>query len=272
MARIKRAARMDGSVPRRLSEEDEGKTGQNTLQTLDRGLRTLTLVAERPAGVSIAELAEQFGVHRAIVYRLVTTLEAHGLIARSAKGTVHLGAGLVALASRFEPQFRAVAQPVLRTLANETRAAAFISVPQGYECVAIMVAEPEGSVLRVTYRLGSRHPLTLGAAGIAILAGRTARSDDLDPVRQARTDGFSVTHGQLQRGAVGVASPLHDPTRSPLGFEASVGVVTIGEADIPRLAVAVMTHAQRLRALLSNGGMNEAGEYGDPARAGADGE
>jgi len=251
MTKIRRAPRT-GATQARLAGEDDvpGAKAQNTLQTLDRGLQALTLVSHQSAGISIAELAEQLSVHRAIAYRLVTTLEAHGLITRGAKGTLHLGAGLLVLASRFEPQFRTVAQPTLQALANETRAAAFISVPQGDECVAVMVAEPEGGLLRVTYRVGSRHPLVLGAAGIAILAGRPERSNDPDCVRQARADGFSVTQGQLQRGAIGIACPLHHLGQPTLGFEASLGVVTVGEADIPQLTAAVTTFAQRLKMLL----------------------
>ena len=54
----------------------------NTLQTLDRGLQVLALIATRAGGWSIAELAAELDVHRAIAYRLVATLEQHGLIAR----------------------------------------------------------------------------------------------------------------------------------------------------------------------------------------------
>ncbi|HEV7787535.1 MAG TPA: helix-turn-helix domain-containing protein, partial [Pseudonocardia sp.] len=48
----------------------------STLQTLDRGLSVLELVSQRPAGVSVAELAAALDVHRAICYRIVATLEA----------------------------------------------------------------------------------------------------------------------------------------------------------------------------------------------------
>jgi DNA-binding IclR family transcriptional regulator len=221
----------------------------NTLQTLDRGLQALTIISEQ-SGMNIAELANQLDVDRAIAYRLVATLEAHGLVARGTKGSLHLGAGLLTLASRFEPQLRRAARPVLHMLANETNAAAFIAVPQGEECVAIMVAEPEGGVLRVTYRVGSRHPLTLGAAGIAILAGRPERPDDPAFVREARKAGFSVTRDQLQRGAVGIACPLHSPVQTTFGIEASLGVVAFGDIDIERATVAVLSHADRLTSMM----------------------
>ena len=45
----------------------------SSLQTLSRGLTALELVAQKEHGLAIAELAEALGVHRAIVYRLVST-------------------------------------------------------------------------------------------------------------------------------------------------------------------------------------------------------
>ena len=231
---------------------DKAPRETNTLQTLDRGLQTLTLVSQQENGLSIAELAERLAVHRAIAYRLVTTLEGHGLVARVG-GQIRLGAGLMTLSSRFEPQLRSVAGPLLSELAEQTQAAAFIAMPQGGECVAIMVAEPAGGVLRIAYRVGSRHPLTRGAAGIAILAGRAERRGELDAVRQARREGVSVTRDQLQRGAVGVASPVHTPAHDPSGFEASLGVVALEALDLARATAAVISHAGRLADLVGAG-------------------
>jgi DNA-binding IclR family transcriptional regulator len=224
-----------------------------SLQTLDRGLQALTLIGNAPIGMSIADLAEQLNVHRTIAYRLVATLAAHGLVTRGRQGALRLGAALVTLASRFEPQLRDVAQPVLDRLANETKAAAFLSVPQGEECVAIMVAEPQTTLLRVAYRIGNRHPLTLGADGIAILAGRPRHSSDTIAVQQARADGYSVTRGQLQAGAMGVACPIHGADGRGASFEASLGLVTLGEPVVAELARAVLTAAADVRALLTGG-------------------
>jgi len=220
-----------------------------TLQTLDRGLHALEIIAEHAEGISVAELADQLEVHRAIAYRIVTTLEQHALVTRSAEGPLRLGAGITLLASRFEPQLRAAAQPLLQALAKATRATAFVSVAQGEECVVILVAEPEEGMLRVGYRVGSRHPLTLGAAGIAILAGRAPRDDDSEVVRQARRDGYSLTRGQLQRGAVGVASPVTTPQLRP-GIEACVGVVAMDDLDTERAIREVKAHALRLTELM----------------------
>ena len=222
----------------------------NTLQTLDRGLQALAIISQQEDGLSVAELAARLDVHRAITYRLLNTLGAHGLVARGVNGHFFLGAGLLALASRFEPLLRSAARPLLRGLAQDTQAAAFLSLSEGEECVAIMVAEPEGGILHLAYRVGSRHPLTLGAAGIAILSGRPERPDEPQAVREARSCGFSVTRGELQRGAVGVASPVLGANGSRPGFEASLGVVAL-DLDVARAAAAVLTYARTLANMIS---------------------
>ncbi len=201
-----------------------------TLQTLDRGLVALELIARHTGELSVADLASHLDVHRAIAYRLVATLEGHGLVSRAADGNLCLGAAVAKLASRFEPQLRAVARPLLQRLAERARATAFISVAQGEECVVVLVVEPEAGLLRVGYRVGSRHPLTRGAAGIAILAAREPAPDEPEAVTEARRAGYSLTRGQLQEGAVGVASPLAR-AGSAATLEACVGVVAMNDLN-----------------------------------------
>ncbi|HSE54507.1 MAG TPA: helix-turn-helix domain-containing protein, partial [Nocardioidaceae bacterium] len=90
-----------------------------TSQTLDRGLRVLDVLAKSPGGLSITELASVVGVNRTVVYRLVATLEQHGLARRDSAGRLHVGLGVLALARGLQPVLRELANPVLRGLAEE---------------------------------------------------------------------------------------------------------------------------------------------------------
>lgn len=222
-----------------------------TLQTLDRGIRALEIVSQRSGGISIAELAAELDVARAISYRIVATLEAHSLVARMSDGRIRLAAGTAILGSRFRTRLREVAQPLLRELARRTSATAFLSTLEDDECVVIAVAEPESGILRVGYRIGTRHPVSLGAAGIAILAARSESPHDTEAVRRARRDGFSVTRGELEHGAVGVAASVRTPSdHDGIGLESSVGVVAIEGLDTASAAAEVVETAVRIRALL----------------------
>ncbi|MEE6166783.1 MULTISPECIES: IclR family transcriptional regulator [unclassified Mycolicibacterium] len=224
----------------------------STLQTLDRGLQALDIVSRSPQGISVAELAKELDVARAICYRIVATLEAHSLVARFDDGRIRMGVGVAVLASRFAPQFLASAGPVLEALARETNATAHLSRAEADECVVIMVAEPEGTLMHVGYRVGNRHPLLKGAAGLAILAARPENADDPDVVRRARQLGYSMTRGQLESGAMGIAVGIQSAlaAQPSLGLECSIGVVTLGDVDVDAVAAAVKDASSQLRQLL----------------------
>jgi len=215
----------------------------STLQTLSRGIQVLELISRSSTGLQVAEIAAALNVHRAIAYRLVATLEAHLLVTRDAEGRVFIGAGIVALSDRYQPQLRAAAMPVLRSLADVSGGTAFLCIAQGDECVAVEVAEPETPFLKVSYRVGSRHPVTRGAAGLAIAMQRPPAKTDSQDLQTARRDGFALTHGQLQQGAIGVAAPLQ---HRDLSAEACIGVVAMHALDTERAKAAVLHHRDRL--------------------------
>ena len=200
-----------------------------TSQTLDRGLRVLRVLAGAPGGLTITELAERLEVNRTVVYRLVTTLEQHGLVRRDARARLHVGLGVLHLASAVQPVLRDVALPVLRRLAEEVGCTAHLTVADGDEALALAVVEPSWTDFHVAYRVGSRHPLGQGAAGKAILLGREPAEGRAPYVK---------TTGELQAGAQGLAAPVPELE----GLEASIGIVTLGEleADVagPRVAEA----------------------------------
>lgn len=208
-----------------------------TSQTLDRGLRVLEVLAATPAGLTATELAQVVGVNRTVVYRLVTTLEQHGLARRDAAGRLHVGLGVLGLTRGLQPVLREVANPVLRALAEDLGATAHLTVADGGEALAIAVVEPSWTDFHVSYRVGARHPLDRGAAGQAILLGR---GGDAGP------DQVVQTTGELQPGARGIAAPVLGVD----GLEASVGIVTVGDLDAatagPRVAVAARELARRL--------------------------
>jgi DNA-binding IclR family transcriptional regulator len=213
--------------------------GTETSQTLDRGLRVLRLLAEAPGGLSVSALASELGVNRTVVYRLLATLEQHGLVRRDGDGRARLGLGVLQLAGRVLPMLREAALPPLRRLAEEIGATAHLTMVDGGQALAVAVVEPSWTDYHVAYRVGSRHDLRRGAAGRAILLGRESAPDATEP-------GYVASEGELQPGAQGVAAPLIGVP----GLEASVGVVALGSLEVERVGPRVVRAAAEVAAAL----------------------
>lgn len=202
--------------------------------TLDRGLALLQAVADAEGqALSVSELADQVGVSRAAVYRLLAPLTERGLVWRD--GTrVRLGIGLLRLASRVLPQLRDAATPVLRGLAEGVGATAHLSIADGEVVQAVAVVEPSWTSFHVGYRVGTRHPLSRGAAGKAIA------------LRPGGPEWVS-TAGELQPGAFGVAAPV----RGVSGLRASIGVISLNKLDASAVGPRIVAAAADLTRILA---------------------
>jgi DNA-binding IclR family transcriptional regulator len=161
--------------------------------------------------MTIDELAEALEVHRSVAYRLLRTLEDHGLIAREASGRIVLGAGLAALAAGVSHDLQQAALPELQSLATDLgMTCLLVATLDGAEAVTLTSAAPPRSVA-VSYRPGHRHPLTRGAPGKAILLERPEPlwpAELREELTLARTRGFAVSHGEVVPSLWSVAVPL----------------------------------------------------------------
>ncbi|AGM02745.1 IclR family transcriptional regulator [Amycolatopsis sp. MJM2582] len=202
--------------------------------TLDRGLALLQAVADAGGeAATISELAVAIGASRAAVYRLLVPLSERGLVWRDGN-KVRLGVGLLRLAGQVLPQLREAARPVLRELAEKVGATAHLSVAQGDQAQAVAVVEPSWTSFHVAYRVGTRHPLSAGAAGKAMT------------LRPGGGEGWVTSSGELEAGASGVAAPV----RGVPGLKASVGVVSLEPLDASVVGPAVVAAAVRLAEVL----------------------
>ena len=203
-----------------------------TSQTLGRGIRLLELLAEAPDGHTVSDLATELGVGRTVVYRLLATLEEHGLVGRDADGRARLSLGVLRLARAVHPLLRSAAVPELRRLAERVGLTASLSILDGSEVLAVAVVEPTWTDFHVAYREGTRHPRERGAAGRAIRSSAP----------------WVVSVGELQPGAYGLAAPL-----PVAGVDASVGVVGLAAIDEEAVGPQVVAAAARIAEALTSG-------------------
>jgi DNA-binding IclR family transcriptional regulator len=205
-----------------------------TSQTLDRGVRVLKLLADAERGLTVTELASRLSVNRTVVYRLLATLELHGLVRRDVGGRARVGLGVLRLSHRVHPLLREAALPALRGLAEDLGATAHLTLVDGNEALVVAVVEPSWTDFHVAYRTGVRHSLTENAAGQAILAARAT------PYGRPRPEPEWVSGSAQERsGAHSVAAPL----RGLIGIEGSVGVLMLAGATPERVGPRVVEAA-----------------------------
>lgn len=201
-------------------------------QTLSRGIRVLETLAEANDPLMIADVAAALGVHRSIVYRIVRTLEDHGLVARDASGVLSLAPRMAALARGVSRDLQAATLPELTAVANELGMTAFLSVLDHQEVVTLASIEPRHALATVARRPGSRHPLAVGAPGIAIQSALSAdqwlSTSPTTPKRPEAADaaarGYATSHDEVIPGLASVAVPLMLAGQPA----AAVGVVYVG--------------------------------------------
>jgi DNA-binding IclR family transcriptional regulator len=193
-------------------------------QTLDRGLRLLTAIAESSAPADLAQLADSVGIHRSVAYRLVRTLEDHKLVRCTGDHRYEPGIALAALSAGVRRPVQAAALPELTRLAAQAGATAFLAVPDGAEAVTLASVEPPSGPAHVAYRPGTRHPVELGAPGLAILAGGPRRPGERPEVNLARRRGYASSRGEVLPGLSAVAAPV---LVGPSGAEVVVGAVAL---------------------------------------------
>lgn len=217
-------------------------------RTLGNGLLVLELLRSHPHGLGVNAIAAELGVHRTVVYRLLGTLRTHHLVDTGADGRHRMGLGVLELASTVRVDLRQAAEPHLAAVAERVSATAFLTLADGDEAVSACVVEPKNARMHVSYRAGLRHPLTVSAAGIAILAGRQASPGERPEIGEARSAGYAASTGELQAGAWGLATALPDATGHA---EASVGVVALEALDADEVLAAVRDAVRAIARMLA---------------------
>lgn len=218
-------------------------------QTLDRGLRVLAVVASAEAPMSTAEVAAALDLHRSIAYRMLRTLEAHGLVRRHHDGRYGPGLALAVLSAQVVPTLQGAAMPELSSLADAVGMTAFLVVRDGDDAVTIAVVEPRHVTAHVAYRPGNRHPVDRGAPGLALLAGAAPGRGERSAVMLTRRRGWAHSRSEVLPGMRSVASPVVDDRGTLHG---AVCVVFAGVAGtVEDLGVRVCVAARAVAARLS---------------------
>jgi len=224
------AAGSDGAEP------VAGRSGR--VQSVERAVALLRAVAAASgAGRTVTELAADCGLNRATAWRILMTLESHGLVTADRQtGRYRIGFGIVELAgSAGVDALVHAAHPVLEQLCLQTGETAALAVVRSGDLTYVDEVGPV-AVVAATWR-GRFLPLHATSTGKVLLAF----SDPADATRltgpklarytpttitsqaklraeleRTREQGFGVCRGEYESSAWGVSAPVLDSLGRPL--------------------------------------------------------
>ena len=239
------------------------------MQSLDRGMKVLALVAAAD-GLSLSEVASASGLPASTAYRMLTTLEGHGMVEFDRTDQLwSVGAGAFRVGSGFLRRRRLAdrARAIMQQLMEDTGETANLGVIQDGGVVFISQIETHEAI-RAFFRPGSASPLHASGIGkailshlsperIAALAGRAGfegytpktltriggLSADLEA---ARTRGYAIDDEERFAGMRCVAAAIFNEFGEPIaGISVSGPTVRVTEEQVaafgPLVAAAAAT-------------------------------
>lgn len=242
-----------------MSSDEEASTGTRTngkavtppayyVPALEKGLDILECLASQGVPMTQAQLARALGRGASELFRILTTLERRGYIARdSESGAYGLTLRLFELAhahSPYEGLLRVAARP-MRELTNELRESCHLSVIHRGRCL-VLAEEPSPARVRISVEVGSTIALHQAASGRLLLAA-------LDPARRRELFASDPDLSQLPASARRALEERLERIRDQ-GYEDARGdtvegvsdlAVLIGSADAPLQAALTVTALPR---------------------------
>ncbi|SFT91000.1 HTH-type transcriptional regulator BhcR [Mesorhizobium sp. YR577] len=210
------------------------------VQALDRALRILAIVAEGN-GLSLSEVAASSGLAPSTAYRMLTTLEGHGMVEfEKTEQLWSIGVETYRMGSAFLRRRKLVdrARIVMQDLMEKTGETANLGVAED-DCVVFVSQVETHQAIRAFFRPGTRSSFHASGIGKAILAhlapervavivrkagleaytpktlaNAPALTRDLDEIR---TRGWSVDDEERHPGMRCVAAAIFNEFGEPVG-------------------------------------------------------
>jgi IclR family acetate operon transcriptional repressor len=246
-----------------------GATGR--IQSVDRAVELLGAIASAPEPLTAPALADRCALNRSTAWRILATLEHHGLVERDlASNRYSLGYAVLRLAAAagHEPLAR-LAHPLLRRLAEETGETVNLAVARRLELVyADQVQAPH--VMAPDW-LGHPVPLHATSTGKAFLAAlppaelqvvlRAARERYTDTTITEETAlreelaavsarGHAISQGELEPALWGVSAAAIDADARPVAVLSVWGSEARVRERTAALGARAASAARELEALL----------------------
>jgi DNA-binding IclR family transcriptional regulator len=217
--------------------------GKSGVGVLDKAVGILSLLAEGgPA--TLAGVVRGTGLARPTAYRLLSALEAHGLVARE-DGRYGLGLRLLSWGGGAGgPALIGAAAPALAALRDRTGESTQLYVREGDHRVCVASVERTGGGLKDAVPVGAVLPLGQGSGGKVLLAWSGAAEAGMAEMRAVRSRGWAESVAERESGVASVSAPVFGPDGGLRAAVCASGPVSrLGERPGKRLAGHVLAAA-----------------------------
>ena len=146
--------------------------GRGAVQVIDRAVAILEAIS-REDGLPLTAIASRAGVAPSTAHRILTSLEANGLITMRAEGKLwFVGVRAFQIGNGFLRNRKIVemGRPIMRALMEETGETINLAIEDAGDVVYISQAECHNAI-RAFHRPGTRGPMHASGMGKAILSG-----------------------------------------------------------------------------------------------------
>lgn len=206
----------------------------SNLQSVERAITILKSFSLEKPERGVSELAQELGMHKSTISRLMRTLEKGGLLMRNPQTERYrLGLDLLVLADLVVTYMdvREAARPFLQNLADVMQETSFLAVIDAGMVVNLDQVVPTTYQVRHVGRVDRRMTIHCTAAGKAILAyipwkdaleylrpplEKLTPSTITDPdelkkeLARVQTQGFAMAFEELEQGLNAIAAPIFE--------------------------------------------------------------
>lgn len=174
--------------------------------------------------MSLAEIAEETGLHKSTILRLTNSMAIYGFIQRDEDGRFSVGPSVWRLGLIFRRDFtrREHVAPSLKILAEATGETASFYVRVGNERVCLY-RENSPNLLRFHVEEGMRLRLSTGASGLVL---RHFSGEEIDDLSQFNKNGTVSAVGETNPNISSISTPVFDQSGELAGALTVSGLAT----------------------------------------------
>lgn len=254
-----------------MSDSSGARRRTYQVKSVVKAIQILRSFSATAGELSLTDLCARTGEHKAVVFRLVRTLQDAGFLQQD-PGTkrYRIGAGAFEVGALYRDglSLERIAQSPLKALASEHGHTAFLLVLDGWQGVVVAAVEGSNS-MRSVARPGERRHLHCTASGKVLLAGmpdaeiqrfldsgrlpRLASATVTDParvwkeVRAVRQRGYASTRNESSEGISSVGAPVLDAAgRTVAAISVAYPTGAVSAESFPALAGAVVETARQI--------------------------